>query len=85
MAIALAAGEQGLTTDRFDYSAEAVAAHIRLLNETGIHPLAEIERAAARTRLPWDLRQPAPSEAEGQEPDDDAGEPAESDTDGAAA
>ena len=85
MAIALAAGEQGLTTDRFDYSAEAVAAHIRLLDETGIHPLTEIERAAARTRLPWDLRQPAPSEAEGQEPDDDAGEPAESDTDGAAA
>ena len=85
LAIALAAGEHGLTTERFDYSSEAVAAHMRFLEETGIHPLTEIERAAVRTRLPWDLRQTAPSEAEGEEPDDDAGDPAKSDTDGAAA
>jgi ParB/RepB/Spo0J family partition protein len=85
LAIALAAGEHGLTTDRFDYSSEAVAAHMRFLEETGIHPLTEIERAAVRTRLPWDLRQAAPAEAEGEEPDDDDGDPAKSDTDGAAA
>jgi hypothetical protein len=85
LAIALAAGEHGLTTDRFDYSSEAVAAHIRLLDETGIHPLSEIERASAHTRLPWDLRGAAVSEAEGQEPDDETGDPGESDTDGAAA
>jgi hypothetical protein len=64
LAIALAAGEHGLTTDRFDYSSEAVAAHIGLLRTTVIHDLAEVEIAAARSRLPWDQRWAADSGTE---------------------
>jgi hypothetical protein len=63
LAIALAAGEHGLTTERFDYSSEAVAAHIRLLRTTGIHDLAEVEVAAARSRLPWEMRHAAAEDA----------------------
>jgi ParB/RepB/Spo0J family partition protein len=56
LAIALAAGEQGLTTDRFDYSREAVAAHVRFLRATGVHELTDVEMEAARGRLPWEAR-----------------------------
>jgi hypothetical protein len=84
LAIALAAGEHGLTTDRFDYSPEAVAAHIGLLRTTGIHDLAEVEIAAARSRLPWDQRGAAESGAEhdGTGDPDVAGGPEEGDPGG---
>jgi ParB/RepB/Spo0J family partition protein len=82
LAIAAAAGEHGLTSDSYDYSPAAVAAHVRFLDGTGIHPLTEIERAVATARLPWDLRGAAVPDEDGQEPRDD---PGENDTDGAAA
>ena len=67
LAVALAAGEHGLSTDRFDYSPEAVAAHVRLLRTSGIHELGEVEMNAARTRLPWEMRHAGAGDADDEE------------------
>ena len=66
LAVALAAGEHGLTTDRYDYSTGAVAAHVRFLQSTGIHELSEMEMAAARVRLPWEMRRAQVPDPDGE-------------------
>ena len=62
LAIAIAAGEHGLTTDRYDYSTEAVGAYLRFVQATGIHELTDAEMTAALGRLPWEMRHPEEAE-----------------------
>ena len=80
LAIAVGAGEHGLTTDRYDYSTEAVGAYLRFLQATGIHELTGAEMTAALPRLPWEMRHPEEAEREDEleegQPATESAEPA---------